>query len=355
LTNTDIILINDLALLGVPLVGSKAQLPGDFGSDLHRVASAKTWLESRPYQWVANSRLLVWEGTLERPKARLVDPETAKEDPLLLFNHLYVSAYPLDMGTRFDFVSPDGKSVLSLLGGFMGPITFYRNLSLDGYRMFIQPFPRLLLLLTKIAWEWNDHYHGLVMMGSLHTEPGVQAILHYDLSNPENVRVVKYSDTLLPAWTAANRGYIELWGVTAMGDGILAPYYSGLSSYPEWSKQHKIPVSLIDIKEGKQSPTNYLISIPTDASVKEFVFSPDARHIAWQLRYRKPHTIPGQATLYATDEIWISNLDGSNMHRLGYQAILDKRADEGLSNLAWKDNKTVSFILNKVLYALPLR
>ena len=58
---------------------------------------------------------------------------------------------------------------------------------------------------------------------------------------------------------------------------------------------------------------------------------------------------------YSTDEIWVSRLDGSDMHRLAYQAVRFAAEDEGLHDVSWKDEKTTSFIRGNVLYTYPVQ
>lgn len=347
------------SLLCMAIRIASAQFPNNFGAKLRRIASAKSWrIDSfhDTYQWLPDGRLLIWIGTEDHIHVQLLDPRTGQHDPLLLFNHLVFSASPPSTAIRFLSLSPDGKTELTFIGPFMGRPTFYRTLTLNGYQMRIYPLNRHFAWLGDIAWEWNDHYHGWLSYGSFNNgrTARVQAVAHFDFAHPEEPRIVEIPDALLPEWTFNGDDHAILIGTASTGEGILAPPYNIMLLHPSWGRQHKVPISLIDIDEGKRLPKTYQISIPTEAEVQTFVLSPDANHLAWLLRFQKPHPLPEQTSLFASDEIWISDLDGSHMHQLAYQAVRIKTTEDGLHFLAWKDNQTVSFILDKVLYSLPV-
>jgi hypothetical protein len=150
-----------LTLLALPLLlGSlaidavaHAQLPGDFGPNLHRVASVKSWqmhaMYEKAYQWLPDGRLLIWVGT-EHYQPRLFDPKTGKLASLDLFDRLRRAASPPETGTLETYLAPDGKTTLSLLCGFFKSPAFYRTLTLDGYQMGIHPLPK------NFAWKDNQ-------------------------------------------------------------------------------------------------------------------------------------------------------------------------------------------------------
>ncbi|MCW3052489.1 MAG: hypothetical protein JWN14_1659 [Chthonomonadales bacterium] len=342
-------------------VRAQNPLPSDYGPDRHRLVSAKSWtvsglpyLERNGYQWLPDGRIFVWIGNDYKWQALLVDTKTGKQEALPLFSKLYVQANPPNMGADYSYVMPDGKSVCSFLNAFSpsSPVTveFFRTLSFDGYDMHIQRIRHAAISYVPfLAWEWNASYHGWVQCMSFVNQTGrVPGVAHFDLAHPETPRIVEMTPASLPDW-----GFGRLRGVTAKGEGVLTPDFEG--NIKEWTREHKMPVSLVDIEKGTRPPTNYLIPVPREGSLKQYVVSPDTRHIVWLLEFQKPHTVPGQTKLYKTDEIWICDLDGTDMHRLAYQATGSKTVDDAIRDIAWKDNQTVSFFLGGVLSAMPLR
>jgi hypothetical protein len=350
-------------------VFAQTQFPSDFGQGRRRLVSAKSWTVSgltylwkNGYQWLPDGRIFVWIGNDDKWQALLVDTKTGKQEALPLFSRLYIQANPPKMGADYSYVTPDGKSVGSFLNAFSASsppiVEFYRTLSLDGYDMHIQRIAerrrRKTYYTPFLAWEWNDAYHGWVQFALFNNgRTGlVGAVAHFDLAHPETPRMVEMTPVSLPEWCPTGTGFGRLVGVMANGEGVLTPPY--LENLKEWTQEHIIPISLVDIDKGTRSPMNYLISVPRDGSLEQYVLSPDAHHIVWLLQFHKPHAVPGHTKLYKTDEIWICDLDGANMHRLAYQAIGSESVDDAIRDVAWKDNQTVSFFLGGVLYSIPL-
>lgn len=339
---------------------AQKQLPGDYGPDRQRLVSAKSWtvsglsyLKAMGYQWLPDGRIFVWIGNDDKWRALLVDTKTGKQQGLPLFSTLYIQAKP-PMMEAVSHVTPDGKSVVSFLNRFTtSPITieFCRTLSFDGYDMHIQRIPvnQLTIHSPFLAWEWNASYHGWVQDISFVNQTGrVPGVAHFDLAHLDTPRIVEMTRASLPPW-----GFGRLQGMTATGEGVLTPAFE--DNVKEWTRDHKMPVSLVDIEKGTRPPTNYLIPVPQGGSLKGYVVSPDTRHIVWLLQFEKPHTVPGHTQLYQTDEIWLCDLEGTNMHRLAYQAIGSDDYDSAIKDVAWKDNQTISFFLHDVLYTIPAR
>jgi len=354
----------------LPPVLAQSQLPSDFGTGRRRLVSAKSWtssglsyLWSNGDQWLPDGRIFVWIGNDTKWQALLVDTKTGKQEPLPLFSKLYIQAVPPKMEPDFSYVTPDGKSVGSFLNAFSPStpplIEFYRTLSFDGYDMHIQRIGKrrggLFYYNPFLAWEWNDNYHGWMQFGRYsHGRTGNDsAVVHVDVAHPETPRFVEMTPASLPAWCPGGLGIGRLHGVTAKGEGVLTPAF--MDNMKEWTQDHKMPVSLVDIDQGTRPPTDYLISVPREGSLKKYVVSPDTRHIVWLLHFEKPHAVPGHTKRYKTDEIWLCDLDGANMHRLAYQAVLSDYGDETIRDLAWKDDQTVSFLLEGVLYSMPAK
>jgi hypothetical protein len=307
------------------------------------------------YQWLPDGRLLVWIGE-DSPRAQLLDPVTGKHDSLTLFNRLVISGCPPETGIRFFDLTPDGKSGVSFIGRFSGPDLFSRALSLDGYNMHIHTLSRQFAWTPEIAWEWSDGYRGWVTYGSFNNgrTARVMAVAHSELSHPEDPRIVEIKPSAMPGWTPIDVGdSAHLIGVTPSGLGVLAPWPDFLLAHPSWASQHGMPISLIDIDQGKQPSTDFEIHIPPGAQAESFILSPNTARIAWLFRYREPRAVPGLPNRYSTDEIWISDLNGGHMRQLAYQAAHFETTEGGLHFFAWKDNQTVSFILDNVLYTYP--
>ncbi len=344
-----------------------ADLPNNLSHNLRRIASAASWSWWRSfprYQWLPDSRLLVFELRGDRSMARILDPMTGQHVPLIVYNKIDLAAYPvgpLAMAGGGCEVSPDGKFTLMFIGRFLGPDQFVRTLSLDGYRMQISPLDREFSWPGYCVWEWTGSYHGWATFGTyLYGFRGRHAaVAHFDSTHPEQPRIVEIPDELMPLWASRSSAHAQLIGFTDTGEGVLAPRSTYLETDSVAARQHTMPVSIIDAANGKLATKTYMTQIPPGASVEDFVLAPDARSLAWRLRFEKAHRVGGIAKLYTTDEIWISDLEGTNMRQLAYQAIrIDGHSDInylGFGDLTWKDNQTVSFILNGVLYTYPVK
>jgi hypothetical protein len=357
-----------VGMLGFPIASAHAELPRDFGPTLRRICSTKSWLLRRPYQWLPDGRLLIFKGTRpDEPELPcLFVPSTGKTLPLRFFTSVYRtgplfirgSMSPEQMTPRNSLLSPDGQSVLSLLGTFHGIPKGWRILSLDGCRMHVSPTvePYTYFNISAV-WEWREGYHGwAILVYALTPTRGMDlAVAHFDLSKPETPSIV-FVNSVFPTWPSYNNTVVNVLAETPDGWGVIGPFLSPfyLAELAAWRDEHKIPITLVDFREGKRKPIDYKVAIPTGAVVKDYVVSPDTRRIAWQVRFPDPQRLPNSSKRYRTDELWVSRLDGTDMHRMGYQAADFSRANEGLIQLGWRDNETISFIHSDTLYTVSL-
>jgi hypothetical protein len=120
--------------------------------------------------------------------------------------------------------------------------------------------------------------------------------------------------------------------------------------------------------DNKVAPVkHYLINLPRDAKITgndAVVFSPDGDRIAWQFQFS--HTTIFASLLqsllglhsepYTTAELWVSKLDGSDMHQIGYQRVdsYSTLDDDSPFGVAWlPDGKHLSFVYRNVLRVVP--
>jgi len=116
---------------------------------------------------------------------------------------------------------------------------------------------------------------------------------------------------------------------------------------------------LFNLKSG-MSPVRADIKVPAGAFVSEMELSPDGRRVGWVFDFavgmsdpvlrRFPFTPVGPG--HGNNEVWVSNLDGSQMHPIATPGI--ERDARGPANLRWTlDSKSVTFLYDNALYSAP--
>lgn len=111
----------------------------------------------------------------------------------------------------------------------------------------------------------------------------------------------------------------------------------------------------------------YRIPLPERRSVEHLSISPDGKRIAWylaywrdktesELYYEKTGELLSKLELPARYEIWICQVDGSDLSMIGHTEGTEFSKYKALSeySLTWlPDNQHLSFIANETLYTTP--
>jgi hypothetical protein len=106
----------------------------------------------------------------------------------------------------------------------------------------------------------------------------------------------------------------------------------------------------------------YKVPVPPGAEVRDIVFSPEGDRVAWMLRFPNQHIWPEflcrlipalKASPKVSHAIWVSRIDGSQMHEVGHMEVPTAQAN-AYFELKWvPGGKRLSFIYQDTLYTVP--
>jgi hypothetical protein len=128
-------------------------------------------------------------------------------------------------------------------------------------------------------------------------------------------------------------------------------------------RTQEVHIVVEHIDPSQQPYQSYPIHLPLDTQIRAIQYTPNGDRIAWLLKftYELPITrmlhrfIPAiKSETVSHMELRVSNLDGSNMHSLGYVMTMpDSLNDTEPHSLEWtRDGKNVSFIYQNVLWTV---
>lgn len=115
-----------------------------------------------------------------------------------------------------------------------------------------------------------------------------------------------------------------------------------------------------DLRANPVTPRAVIIRVPLGVTVEAAIVSPDGKRVAWKWFFWNLRTepawlqrlLPSLFRSHPTTEIWVSQLDGSDMHEVGQ--INDTYPNHQPKDLDWiPDSKRLVFSLNDALYSVP--
>jgi len=155
-----------------------------------------------------------------------------------------------------------------------------------------------------------------------------------------------------------------IWGYyirsVSAEDELFATSWNG---YPAVATQ--IDVVAYGLRDGAGHLRRYTVHLPRGAELCDVVFSTSGSRIAWLLRFKEKSPMlsmlqriaPVLLGKLATDTqgVWISNVDGSNIHEIGTVTTRDRDAfGPEVLFLRWLPGaKDLSFVCGSTLYTIP--
>lgn len=308
------------------------------------------------YEWVSDREVAIrrydgWPALLdikthtESPPTALMQALIRRPDMRRLWSH----------GLQDWVISPDGKYVLTY--------TFSRTLhrywvvaALDGSRIFVIPswwIPVLMLPSdhpdTRIFWDRDS-----------------QGFVQWDADDPLNVRRIRLGPEYLTTTThlppdkfaameaqpiplMSRMGYGDLSPVdTIMSDRLLL---CGVDADPP-----RIALRMFSLNGAP--PIDLIERIPPRVQLDDVKLSPDCSRIAYlfESRWASRAGEPRPFGLFDRDrnalEIWVANLDGSNMHVL--VGSNSHWPNPSIEDLSWTpDGRNITFTFGESLYTVP--
>jgi hypothetical protein len=277
------------------------------------------------------------------PVAVLYDLKTGKETPLTALTRLFASTTDVDL-----YPSPDGKWALwPDKDGVAGA-------TVDGkrqYRLREQSFQYGTALWLK------DSRHWLHFLWNKDNTRIVQAHIH-DIEAPD---VVEKLPVTSPG--PISESYP---GITLAQDRLYVDRLHA-SNHP-LNSPTELPIYECDLHAGAKPSHKYVVKMPPDTVIDDFVFSPRGDQIAWKLKLER---VPPMARLLhrlyprysASPEhavgLWVSDLDGRNLREIGHldlhPAANSDTAEPEPEDVQWlPDGKRLSFLYKQALWIVPI-
>lgn len=324
--------------------------PPDFSvrTRAKRLMPASQWEPSRlaggiSYTWLSTYDVLVSHG---RGRIGIVDMRTGIERPLKGLDNAFLKRPELaQIVGQFPgwLISPDRQWLLTYTATPRGQI--WVASTLDGGRIVEIPSP--LNQYPLAIWDRNSR--GFVQIASFGR---LLFARHYSLDGPNvaasipigrgardvplHMPPLRFNDTYEPLGEFAQ-------------DYLLVANFSGYRGAARF---------LIYNLRAPHRPSPIYFGLPPHAVPDEIEMSPNGNRIGWILDFQGGADDPRLRRLpfmpigpgHGLDEVWVSNLDGSDMHPIA-TAGTEKDAS-GPTNLRWTvDSKSVTFLYSGALYA----
>jgi hypothetical protein len=113
-------------------------------------------------------------------------------------------------------------------------------------------------------------------------------------------------------------------------------------------------------KDGSAVPLAvYTVHLPKPARLQQVILSPKGDHLAWRFDCVRVLTYDGVRQRSTTSEIWLSKINGSQMHAVGFQEVGTKARDQDdesllLQDMHWlPDGNLLSFRYRDALWTVP--
>jgi hypothetical protein len=314
------------------------------------------WDSDQSYLWLTEKNLLVWkvdpphhwrvtQFDFRNFHGVEIDISNAIQTPLNAFNKQLVKRR---LRSRHGLqLSPDRKWVIGLDIPHATWANTWYAIALDGSRTveghLFEAGPRYNFYRSG-AW-CSDSLHWITVIGS-QKHPLVPV---YSITKPKDVRVIP-----LPALptnhTASPFVQPLLLGVTKPGHALVITSDLGKAT----------DILCTDLRMDGSTPVvdNFTIHPPNGARVDEIVLSAQGNRLAWRLHFLRTSPSENGSKPTATVELWVSNLDGSDMRQVGYVDVEpnNQRWNEDFPvQVLWlPSGERLSFLYKKAVYTVPI-
>jgi len=290
--------------------------------------------------WLSDhERLALRTPSTGLPELVCLDMARKQVRPLAAVNPIFQTLTRLSYDKK---LSPDGKWLLvqQEVSGSNPPYDRVVALSLDGKRRVIS---RLTAKYPTLLWfsdskRWIECVTDKIILHSLDA-PG----------RSRSVPIVHTEDVAPPyLFDPAN--------ACRMGPTDQLVTYHWYHEEPDPT----LVLYMADLRAEPVKPRAVIIRVPTGVSVETVSVSPDGQRVAWKwffwnlsmLPALLRHWMPSLAAPHPTTEIWVSRLDGSDLHEVGQ--INDTYPNHQPNDLDWtQDSKRLLFSVDDALYSVP--
>ena len=316
-----------------------------------KVADTSDWdFRWTSYDWISNREVLFFRGG--SPNHPIVNGWSFFKRDIAANQETYLDALSGFAYGSFGkhsqhAISPDGKRIF-----WTGDEPSIYCCNLDGTQQF--HFKRGLF--SRIAWMADSSRLVEYVMNE-DADRIAHGLIHIP-GNPKSQRMLK-----VPAvFTTANRN------VSVSTNG------QALTTTSDWEGQKAVDsVDVCEYVVGKETepPHIHRIHLPVKATILGERFSPRGDRIVWPLLQETDIQTPILKWLHryipafnldpgAKMSIWVSRIDGSEMHEIGIVLLKPDRTNGGVvladapEYIFWQpDGKRLSFYLKDTLYTVP--
>src|SRR5579871_2836350 len=260
------------------------------------------------YQWQTEQDVLVWKDDPNDFKPGLIDVRSGARDDLKAFNARLVQMWPRGghhIWLHTLRLSPDGKWVIWMEGGIVSPPTRWGALSLDGSR-FVSGDIGYYFGQPILLWLPDSRH-----FAALSDDP--QALLIYSLDAPTRQHQIELPP--FPSeWMPKVNFYLILIGFPSPGRALARIGGTDEEGVPN-TGFYTFPIM------ERTGARHYIIPIPNGVQTNgldALELSPQGNRLAWCYRFFREW----DKGLSNRQEVWVSDVDGSHMHEVGFHESL---------------------------------
>jgi hypothetical protein len=340
-----------------------------------RIADTRYWRKDPgAYFWLSNHEIMLFRTWPKDPyEAIRLDLRTMQETPMTPLNKALKAELGTNWGDGLELLpSPDGNHLLCISPGSIYRLSYaIVPQPGTGINSPIKPYVRKTFTvdidgthlvhgqrkaggdrISNYKWRCDSKGYIAPLNGDRHRFDSIQ-IFGLDTQVAKNdVALGDYGEIPINAGLTAENSIVGTDAGNLFGSGSTAK----LKSYP--------------LKAGAK-PAQKLVPLPTFADYYNTIVSPNGDRIAWVISGtgRKSHTnllekffsFLGQKPV-PTAGLWVSKVDGSELHEIGRMEFPWKPKGNNLPSAALRlsmvrwtpDSKHLSFIHDEALYTVPV-